>query len=619
MQPESTRQRQQAAEMLAENNAGYLLNRRYLDNEAGETRSMLYRRIATTLAASEIQYSGPGAASYWEPKFLQVMESTEFLPNSPVLLNAGRYSHQNAACFCVPVGNSLDSALKALDSAKLIHLRGSGTAFSFSRIPAGGIMPGLTEPTVTRLLSDFSRQLLCTRQGGIRCGCNTAILNVSHPDIFEFIRAKEAPEKLNNFYLSVALSDAFMRALEHGRDFELMDPSNGNVACSVPACNIFDAIVEASWKNGDPGIIFIDRIEDSNPTPHLGTIETVSGCGEQLMLAHEGCFLGSINLARMLRVRSGGPPEIDWKKLDTTVSVGVRMLDDALEVSSYPNETAHSISKNTRKIGLGIMGLASLFYEMGLAYNSDEAVFTAGELMGYIQARAHEYSRELAVEKGAFPAYCSAGDTGPRRNASLTTIAPTGTLSLLAGCSAGIEPSYRLLYLRRIQNGKHLLDVNPQFYETAVREGAFNRELAIRLIRGESIQDIKSIPGGMKRIFVTALDISPEWHLQMQAELQKYTDNAVSKTVNLPASADRQQVRKIFLNAYRMGLKGVTVYRDSSRESQPLDAGEEGIEITEAWLDSLETGVLSGTRTANGTSAGKDMVTQICFKPVFTQ
>jgi len=587
MQPENSAQRRRAAQILAACNAEYLLNQRYLDSESGETPALLFRRVARTLAESEAPYGVTGACAHWELKFKQVMERLEFFPNSPVLLNAGRYSRQNAACFCVPVGDSLESALKGLDSARLIHERGSGTAFSFSRIPAGNSVSRHPEPLIIRLLSRFSEKLLCTRQGGIRCGCNTAILNVNHPDIFEFIRAKEAPDKLNNFYLSVALSDTFMQALDKGQDFELVDPLSRTAVCSVPAGSIFEAIIDSSWKNGDPGIIFIDRIEKSNPTPHLGKIETVSGCGEHLMLAHEGCFLGSINLASMLKSVPGSRPVIDWERLGETVATGVRMLDNALEVSSYPTEQAQVISKTTRKIGLGIMGLASMFYEMGIAYDSTEAMSTAGALMAYINDRAHEYSRQLAGEKGACPAICVTGDTLPRRNASLTTIAPTGTLSLLAGCSAGIEPVYRLLYLRRIQNGRHLLDVNPQFYKAAMREGIFNRELAMRLIEGGSINDVKSIPEDIKRLFVTALDISPGWHLQMQAMLQNYTDNAVSKTVNLPAGAAPEDVKAIYLDAYRMGLKGVTVYRDSSRQKQPLDAGEEGVAITGDWLDSL--------------------------------
>ncbi|MBN1369162.1 MAG: ribonucleoside-diphosphate reductase, adenosylcobalamin-dependent [Dehalococcoidaceae bacterium] len=587
MQPENDRRKQLAAVILAEDNAGYLLSKRYLDNEAGETQALLYRRVAAKLAENEIQYGGPAAGKYWQQKFLLAMKASEFLPNSPVLLNAGRFSRQNAACFCVPVGNNLDSALEALENAKLIHQRGSGTAFSFSQIPADSNTGRHSEPLLIRLLGEFSRQLLCTRQGGIRCGCNTAILNVNHPGIFEFIRAKEEPDKLNNFYLSVALNDEFMQALAQGEDFNLVDPSDGTVTTSLPAGNIFEAIIESSWKNGDPGIIFFDRIQKSNPTPHLGRIETVSGCGEHMMLAHEGCFLGSVNLARMLKNGPDGQPVIDWKKLDTTVGIGVRMLDNALETSSYPTEQAQRISKQTRKIGLGIMGLASMFYELGVAYNSCEAISTADALMRYIQTRAYEYSQQIAVEKGAFPAIRLSGGVQPRRNASLTTIAPTGTLSLLAGCSAGIEPVYRLLYLRRIQNGRHLLEVNPQFYTAALRNGVFSRDLATRMIKGESIHKNKSIPDSMKRIFVTALDINPEWHLQMQATLQNHTDNAVSKTVNLPAGATRQEVARIYLEAYRKGLKGVTVYRDSSRQKQPLDAGEEGVAILSEWLDCL--------------------------------
>jgi len=587
MQLENEDRKQLASAILAEDNAGYLLSKRYLDNEGGETRTLLYRRVARALAENEIQYNGPAAGKYWQQKFLLAMEASEFLPNSPVLLNAGRFSRQNAACFCVPVGNSFDSARRALEDARLIHQRGSGTAFSFSQIPADNPAICHPESLLIHLLGEYSSQLLCTRQGGIRCGCNTAILNVNHPDIFEFIRAKEAPDKLNNFYLSVALSDAFMQALAQGEDFNLQDPANGTVTTSLPAGNIFDAIVESSWKNGDPGIIFFDRIQNSNPTPHLGKIETVSGCGEHMMLPHEGCFMGSVNLARMLKSGPYGQPVIDWEKLDRTVGIGVRMLDNALEVSSYPTEQARQISKQTRKIGLGIMGLASMFYELGMAYNSGEAVSTADSLMRYIQTRAYEYSQEIAIEKGTFPAIRLTGGTLPRRNASLTTIAPTGTLSLLAGCSAGIEPVYRLLYLRRIQNGKHLLEVNPQFYKAALQNGVFNPELAIRMIKGGSIHDNASIPESMKEIFVTALDIDANWHLQMQATLQNHTDNAVSKTVNLPAGATRQEVARIYLEAYRIGLKGVTVYRDSSREKQPLDAGEEGVTILGEWLSGL--------------------------------
>jgi ribonucleoside-diphosphate reductase alpha chain len=408
---------------------------------------------------------------------------------------------------------------------------------------------------------------------------------VHHPDIKYFIEAKNRPDVLNNFYLSVNISREFMQALETRSRYYLYDPLSRQQNGTASAEEIFNAIVESSWENGDPGVVFSESIEKSNPVPQLGRVEMVSGCGEQLMLPLEACFLGSVNVSRMLKEETGGGQRLDWDRLKHTVETGVRFLDNAIDVSKYPGQDIKNMTIHSRKIGLGIMGLASLFYRMSIPYDSPQALDMAERIMKTVKHTAYNTSASLASERGPYPAWRDETRDGiKRRNASLTTIAPTGTLSILAGCSAGIEPVYRLAYIRRIFNSPPLLEVDAEFVSAAEGEGILSKGLIASLVDGQHLNQVKGIPEWMKRVFVTSMDINPDMHLNMQAAIQKYTDNAVSKTVNLPAGATKKAIARIYLEAYRKGLKGVTVYRDSSRPNQPLDTCREGNELVEKWI-----------------------------------
>jgi len=568
-------------------NACHLLKRRYLNKDGNdcptESPTDLFERVAGVMAGPEIAGRDITAKDHWHQRFFNAMQSLEFLPNSTILLNAGRFSRQLAACVALPLPNSLALALDVLQQTMDIHLRGAGTAFCLSSVPASD--GNASAVPVIKLLHEFSDALQTVRQGGIRCGCNTACLSVHHPDIMYFIRAKNRPDVLNNFYLSVDISREFMQALENGSSYPLYVLGSRQQYGTASAEKIFGAIVESSWNNGDPGVVFEESIEQSNPVPHLGKIEMVSGCGEQLMLPLEACFLGSINVARMLVTEGDGSQRMDWGRLKYTVETGVRLLDNAIDVSTYPGQKIQYQTSKSRKVGLGIMGLASLFYRLAIPYDSQDAMDMAEQIMKTVRHAAYRASAEIAEEKGPYPAWRDETRDGmQRRNASLTTIAPTGTLSILAGCSAGIEPVYRLAYIRRIFNSPPLLEIDPEFVSAARREGIFSKELIKSLVDGQRLKQIKGIPEWMKRVFVTSMDIHPDMHLKMQAAVQKYTDNAVSKTVNLPARASRHAIAKIYTDAYRMGLKGVTVYRDCSRPNQPLDICSVGNDLLEKWF-----------------------------------
>jgi ribonucleoside-diphosphate reductase alpha chain len=480
----------------------------------------------------------------------------------------------------LPIKDSMESIFDAVKYTALIHKSGGGTGFSFSRLrperdrvgSTGGIASG---PVSFMRVFDATTDVI--KQGGMRRGANMAILNVDHPDILRFIEAKDNPEALTNFNLSVAVTDEFMKAVEKGTDYSLVNPRTGDAVDKLNAREVFNKIVDMAWRNGDPGIVFIDEINRHNPTPQLGRIESTNPCGEQPLLPFESCNLGSINLSRMVANESG-QPRIDYDKLSQTIKLTVRFLDNVIEVNQFPLPEIEKMTKNTRKIGLGVMGLADMLIQLGIPYDSEQGLTAGEEIARFISEEANKASIDLAQERGAFPAFQGSiydVPDGPRfRNASRTTIAPTGSLSIIANCSSGIEPLFALSYVRHILEGEEFVEVNPYFEEAAKKGGFYSPELMKQLADGKSLKDIEGVPEEAKRLFVTSHDISPECHIKMQAVFQKFTDSAVSKTVNFPHDATADDVAKVYMLAYRENLKGITIYRDRSRESQVLTLGE---------------------------------------------
>ncbi len=561
-----------------------VLERRYLKKDENgrltETPEELFRRVAANVAAAEELFSGSrargGARAELEEAFFSLMSSLEFLPNSPTLMNAGRRLQQLAACFVLPVEDSLESIFTAVKNTALIHQSGGGTGFSFSRLrPASDIVSstgGLASGPVS-FMRVFNATTEAITQGGTRRGANMGILRVDHPDIISFITVKEDPGEFVNFNLSVAVTDEFMKALEEGSDYALVNPRTGMETKRVSAAEVFTRIAESAWKSGEPGVVFIDRINRSNPTPHLGGFEATNPCGEQPLLAYEPCNLGSINLGRMVREVSGRWA-LDAEKLARTVKLSVRFLDDVIEACRYPTPEVDAMAKGNRKIGLGVMGFADLLVKLRVRYGSEESFHMAEDIMKSIRDSAWEASRELAAERGPFPNIRGSVFDTPGglavRNATVTTIAPTGTLSIIAGCSSGIEPFFSLSYTRQVLNGVRIPEVNPLVAEVAKEEGFYNESLTAHIEAGGDIRDRDEVPERIKEIFVTAYDLPPEAHIKMQAAFQKHTDNAVSKTINLPPEAAVEDVLEAYLLAWRLGCKGVTVYRSGTRAEQVL-------------------------------------------------
>lgn len=615
-------------------NALKVLERRYLKKgEHGkpiETADELFGRVAKTIAGVEKVYGkNESQIKDLESKFFEMMSNLEFMPNSPTLMNAGRELSQLSACFVLPIEDSMESIFESLKATAMIHKSGGGTGFSFSRLRAknscvlstGGIASG---PVSFMKVYDAATQAV--KQGGTRRGANMGILRVDHPDILEFIQCKESDKDITNFNISVAVTADFMRKLENAEDYDLTDPHTKKPVERLNTKSVFDLIVKQAHKNGEPGIIFIDRMNEFNPTPKLGAYESTNPCGEQVLLPYESCNLGSINLYRMCE-RKDGKYEIDWAKLKKTIHLSVHFLDNVIDANKFPLQEIERMTRLTRKVGLGVMGWASLLCRLGIPYNCEEAISLAEKIMSFIRDEARKKSEDLSRQKGAFPAFKDsiyAKPNGPRlRNATLTTIAPTGTISIIAGpCSSGIEPLFAISYYRMVMDQDKLVEVDPVFEEVAKERGFYSRELMSRIAEEGCIQKIGEIPEDIKRVFVVAHDIAPAWHIRMQAAFQKYTDNATSKTINMPNEAGLEDVAEAYLQSYQSGCKGITIYRDRSREEQVLnverkekESGKDSIsqEIKKPEADKIaprpRPEVVVGTTTKVATGCGNLYVT----------
>ncbi len=590
-------------------NAIKVLERRYLkrdkDGNCTEKPADMFRRVALAIASGDLKFGKTQAeVEKLADRFYDFITKCYFMPNSPTLMNAGRELGQLAACFVLPVEDSLEGIFETVKNTALIHKSGGGTGFSFSRLrPKNSVVRstmGVSSGPVS-FMEVFNAATEAVKQGGTRRGANMGILRVDHPDILDFINCKSDNNKLNNFNISVAITDKFMEALKKGEDYDLVNPQNNQVVARLSAKKVFDLIVDGAWRNGEPGIIFIDKMNADNPTPLVGQIESTNPCGEVPLLAYEACNLGSINLGRMVIDGANGS-EVDWKTLAETTRTAIRFLDNVIAVNNYPLPQISEMVQNNRKIGLGVMGWADMLMKMGISYSSEEGTKLASQVMEFIDYESKCESIELSKERGRFNNFKgsvydgknflynkykgkSAGKISDEqwkeldaqiekfgiRNATTTCIAPTGTISMIAGASGGVEPLFGLVFSRLIMDGTEMLEINPIFKEYAIKHGFYSEELMKEIAKTGSVAHVDNVPADAKKIFVTAHDVSPYWHVKMQAAFQLHTDNAVSKTVNFEEHATREDIEQAYVLAYENNLKGITVYRNNSRQFQPMN------------------------------------------------
>ena len=557
-------------------NALQILRKRYLrKDEKGkviETPDEMFERVANSVASVNAHYRDGRNVEDESNEFYRMMRSLEFLPNSPAIMNAGTEIQQLAACFVIPVEDSIESIYDAVKYAAIIHQSGGGTGFSFSKLrPEGDIVKstgGVASGPVS-FMRVFDAATEAIKQGGRRRGASMGVLRVDHPDVEKFIHSKEDLSSLSNFNISVSATDDFMGKAQSGLDYDLVNPRSGEVVGKLNAGEVLDDICDMAWKTGDPGLIFIDAINRVNPTPQLGEMETTNPCGEVPLLPYEACNLGSINLDR-IAVEGTGGFDLDWERLGELVDAGIRFLDNVIDASKYPLPQTTDIVKKNRKIGLGLMGLADVLIKLGIPYGSDESLAFAEKVVTYLKEGAEKTTARIGKERGDFPNIGKSMHRPPRRNATVLSIAPTGTISMIADCSSGIEPLYAISYAKHVLDGEHLLEFNHEFVRIAKKRGFYSEELMSSFSGIHSIQNVDSIPKDVRDLFLTAHDVEPERQVKIQAVFQKHVDNAVSKTINLPEKSSPDDVKSIYLEAFRLGCKGITIYREGSKTGQVL-------------------------------------------------
>jgi len=604
---------------LSENSIKVLERRYLIKDDQGkvvETPAGLFWRVAKAISSAERNYGATEEEVENRAKhFYEVMSNLEFLPNSPTLMNAGRPLGQLSACFVLPIEDSMESIFDVVKNTALIHKSGGGTGFAFSRLRPKNSVVASTSGVASGPISFMKVINAATeavKQGGTRRGANMGVLRIDHPDILEFISSKEDLSELNNFNISVAVTDEFMAKAQNDHYYDLMDPRTQNIYSKngnqvrLKAKEVFNIIVKQAWKTGEPGVMFIDRINERNPIPKVGLFESTNPCGEQPLLPYESCNLGSINLSKMVKAKDDSlSAEIDWRKLEEVTRTAVRFLDNVIEVNKYPLPQIEENTKKNRKIGLGVMGWADLLVQLRISYDSEEAVNLGEKVMGFIWDKSHQMSSELARKRGNFPNWSRSiyyDQNVPMRNATVTTIAPAGTISIIGSCSSGIEPIFAICYVRNVMDQTKLTEVNPYFDKDGKTKGFLTSQLLEKIAEKNSLKNLDGIPEEVKRIFVTSFDVAPQWHIKMQAAFQKYTDNAVSKTINLPREAKADDVESAYKLAYRLGCKGITIYRDQSRKEQVLSVKKKVVEskVTPMERPSTLSGITEKIKTGYG-------------------